>query len=415
MLRNPLLCFCVCISLSLSNVVPAVEHPAIFSSLMQRHQQGTSAQMKFSDFDDALAYYQYLNRYVQWPAIGEGPLLRLGDQHAQIPVLRQQLRLLGDYPPVSGVALTSRSFDANLDRALKRFQHRHGTKVDGILGPESREFLNIRPGQRISQLSLNRYRTGLFRKQAAGRYIQVNIPEYRLRLVDEGDVLLQMKTIVGREKRKTPVFTTEIQALVMNPSWTVPKSIAWKDIIPEWRSKPDYPDRLNLQIAQGWGEQRQFIPSGEVDPETMYIGQDYSYFWEAPGPGNTLGRIKFMSRSRYAIYLHDTSAPGLFNEPHRAFSSGCIRVEKARHLAETLLQLDSPEQQPLLQQSLTTTETGEIYLRRPVPVHMTYWTAWIDQQGLLNFRKDIYERDGWEMNEWSKSTQVGRWVPQTAD
>ncbi|MCV6612362.1 MAG: L,D-transpeptidase family protein, partial [Amphritea sp.] len=180
---------------------------------------------------------------------------------------------------------------------------------------------------------------------------------------------------------------------VVNPSWTVPKSIAYKDIIPEWRSNPDYLSRVNLQVVHGYGERRQSVSPDGVDPDTMYLGDNYRYFWEPPGERNTLGRVKFMSRSRYAIYLHDTSAKRLFSEPQRAFSSGCIRVENALGLARLLLELDRSGPAEQLDDHLESLETREILLRREIPVHITYWTAWIDESGLLHFRDDLYRRD----------------------
>ncbi|RRD00442.1 L,D-transpeptidase family protein [Amphritea balenae] len=394
----------------------AVEHPVIFKSLVEQSQPDKAGPgQAFYTLEQAIDYYQQLNWQHRWPQLAEGPLLREGDRNPQIATLRQQLFLLGDYPRLTTLTRDSQRFDQTLTLALKRFQQRHGAKVDGILGPDSRSMLNVPPIQRINQLIVNQYRIKAFSETAGQRYLQVNIPEFRLRFINGGEVLLQMKTIVGRKKRKTPVFTTEIQALILNPSWTVPKSIAWKDIIPVWMQKPNYPERLNLQVARGWGEQRELLNSSEIDPESMYLGRNYTYFWEAPGPDNTLGRLKFMSRSRYAIYLHDTSAPGLFNEPHRAFSSGCIRVEKAQLLAERLLEVDSPQQSGLLTEMLATTETGEIHLRQPVAVHMTYWTAWIDQSGVLNFRNDIYKRDSWELTQLTGSAQNEAMVPQAVD
>lgn len=147
------------------------------------------------------------------------------------------------------------------------------------------------------------------------------------------------------------MFNTEIQALVLNPSWSVPKSIAYKDIIPRWLKDPDFAGRLNLQVVSGKGDKRIVMPASAADPALMYKGRNYPHFWEPPGEANTLGRIKFMSRSRYAIYLHDTSARYLFSHEKRAFSSGCIRVERARTLADLLLQLDQSEQEVNLDES----------------------------------------------------------------
>jgi murein L,D-transpeptidase YcbB/YkuD len=416
MVQRLLLCFC----LFFSSVVVAVEHPVIFSALVNPDSRELSLPFQtYTDLPEAQLFYQRLNLQGHWPVIDKGPLLRLGDRHQQTEVLRHQLFLLGDYPRRTLITRDRKLFDSDLSDALKRFQFRHGAKVDGILGPESRRMLNVSPAVRLGQLQLNQIRNQLFKGQLSGqngdRYIQVNIPEFRLRLIDGDENLLQMKTIVGRKKRKTPVFITEIKALVLNPSWTVPKSIAYKDIIPDWQQNPDHLSRSKLQVVNGWGNNRQRVPEAEVDPQQMYLGRNYNYFWKAPGADNPLGRIKFMSRSRYAIYLHDTSAPRLFDNPRRDFSSGCIRVERAQDLAQMLLQLDSPEQQSLLEKGLSIDETGEIHLRQPVPVYMTYWTAWVDGKGLLNFRNDIYNRDAWEMSQFLSSAQVEQGILKTAD
>lgn len=400
------LCFCTYLSFFSSTVVPAVEHPVIYSVLLHQSLLDHPApETQFNNLDNAIGYYQELSRRGRWPHLERGPLLRQGDRHPQVVVLRQQLMQLGDYWRLTLITRDEQFFDQGLDEALKRFQYRHGTTADGILGPETRRLLNITPAQRIDQLTLNRYRIRQFSANAVGRYIQVNIPEFRLRLVDQGNVILQMKTIVGRQKRKTPVFTTDIKALIMNPSWTVPQSIGTKDIIPAWLADPDYLTRKHLHVAQGRGAERVLLPSSEVDPQSLYRDGGDRYFWEAPGRGNTLGRVKFMSQSRYAVYLHDTSAPGLFDRDRRDLSSGCVRVERAEELAEYVLRLDSPGQLPLLQERLMTEETSAIYLRHPLPVHMTYWTAWLDSEGVLNFRNDIYRRDDWEREQLILTSQ----------
>jgi murein L,D-transpeptidase YcbB/YkuD len=343
----------------------------------------------YRDISDAIFFYQQLANLGPWPQIDDGPLLKTGSWDVQVPVLRRQLQLLG----YSGLQPSSEAdndlFDSALYQALTAFQRRHGVKADGILGPVSKALLNVPPRQRLDQLLVNRNRQQSLEVTNSGRYIQVNIPEFRLRVYQQGEVLLEMKTIVGRKKRKTPIFNTEIQALVLNPSWSVPKSIAYKDIIPRWVKDPGYAGRLKLQVVSGKGQSRIVMPAADVDPALMYQGKNYPHFWEAPGEANTLGRIKFVSRSRYAIYLHDTSSRYLFSHEKRAFSSGCIRVERARELADLLLRHDTQEQRLLLDEKLATLKTGEVYLEQPVPVYVTYWTAWVDGSGVLNFRDDL--------------------------
>ena len=354
----------------------------------------------FKNLQQAIGFYQTLST-LPWPALRKtNKLLRLNDSHPDLAIMRHQLLLLGDLsapytdPQTAG---SNEYFDSNLEQALKHFQQRHGIKVDGILGPQSRKALNISPAHRIQQLALNIHRQKQFAEKISDRFIQVNIPEFRLRLFDQQKLLLEMKTIVGRKTRKTPVFDTHIQALVINPSWNVPRSIAFKDILPRWQADPDYLTQKNLQVLSGWHSSVP-VAAENIDLNKMYQGDEFQRLWEPPGAGNTLGRIKFVSHSQYAIYLHDTSAPRLFDEHRRAFSSGCIRVAKARELADTLLALSQPESvslDPILEHSQTET----LPLQEPVNLHITYWTAWITPRGTLNFREDLYKRDRWQIQE----------------
>lgn len=335
--------------------------------------------------------YEKLAKTTDWPVLPSGPLLSFGDSHPHIPILRKQLQLLGDYPVESNCD-SSDLFDVDLHDALIHFQQRHGRKVDGILGRNSRRLLNISPQQRAATLKLNVYRISQF-ESPQPPYIRVNIPEYNLRFVQGEQPTLTMKTIVGKRKRKTPIFTTEINRVVVNPSWHVPKSIAYKDILPAWQDDPDYLKKLNLKVVSGWGKQQQQIPDAEVNPDSLYQGDNYQRFWEPPSDKNTLGKVKFLTTGPYAIYLHDTSAKRLFLEKKRSFSSGCIRLEQPRKLADALLaysnRLTKEDVSPIFNRS----ETETIQLAKPVRLFTTYWTAWQDSNGTLHFRDDVYRRD----------------------
>lgn len=335
--------------------------------------------------------YEKLAKTTDWPVLPSGPLLSFGDSHPHIPILRKQLQLLGDYPVESNCD-SSDLFDVDLHDALTHFQQRHGRKVDGILGRNSRRLLNISPQQRAATLKLNVYRISQF-ESPQPPYIRVNIPEYNLRFVQGEQPTLTMKTIVGKRKRKTPIFTTEINRVVVNPSWHVPKSIAYKDILPAWQDDPDYLKKLNLKVVSGWGKQQQQIPDAEVNPDSLYQGDNYQRFWEPPSDKNTLGKVKFLTTGPYAIYLHDTSAKRLFLEEKRSFSSGCIRLEQPRKLADALLaysnRLTEGDVSPIFNRSKTET----IQLAKPVRLFTTYWTAWQDSNGTLHYRDDVYRRD----------------------
>ena len=353
---------------------------------------------KLIHMEASLSFHESLVNRGPWKAIPRGKLLRFGDEHAHIPLLREKLVILGDHPPLDCASISDPLFDIELHDALVRFQTRHGGKQDGILGPQTRKQLNINPSRRAEQLKVNIHRIKNF-LPSTDRFIQVNIPEFRLRLFEQGQPILSMKTIVGKKKRKTPVFDSQIDRVVINPSWHVPKSIAYKDILPALKADPDHLDKVNIKLVTGWGNNKQFISPAELDESKLYSGKNYQRFWQAPSTKNTLGSVKFLTNGPYAVYLHDTSAKRLFNEPNRAFSSGCIRLEEPRKLADALMRMthgwDSSKLDPLFSQE----KTKEFRLEDPIPLHVTYWTAWIDNHGLTHFRNDLYRRDRYELSQ----------------
>lgn len=346
-----------------------------------------------------LTYYLNLAETAQWDRIGHGPLLKEGDKHPQVIQLRERLLQLGDLDNGQNCQVNRDStFDSHLTQALQRFQLRHGAKIDGVLGPQTRRLLNIRPEKRAEQIGVNLSRIEAFQPNT-DRYILVNIPEYKLRLFEQGRSILKMKTIVGRKKRKTPVFDTQINRIVVNPSWHVPKSIAYKDIIPALKEDPDYLKKTNLQIVTGWGKGKKFIPTEELDYDKFYKGSNYQRIWGPPSKSNALGSVKFLTDDHRSIYLHDTNAKGLFEKNNRAFSSGCIRVEQPRKLADELMRMtrgwDELKLDPIFERS----ETHQINLPDPIPLHVTYWTAFVDEEGFMNFRNDPYRFDSYELSK----------------
>ncbi len=363
--------------------------------------------LRFQTMEEALAYYDDLARSGRWSPLEAGPLLSLGDRHEQVVQLRQLLQLSGDYreaPPSGQPDL----FDKPLFDAMVRFQMRHGAvHVDGILGPESRDLLNVPPWIRANQLLLNIGRQEALQAVASARYVQVNIPDYRLWLVADGDVQLEMKAIVGRKSRQTPVFSSQVSALVINPAWSVPRSIAMRDFLPHWRQDSRYLEKKNLLVLSGWQAPPVVVPDADIDLAKMYRGIEYHRLWQPPGPGNALGRIKFNVPNSESIYLHDTNARQLFDASRRAFSSGCIRLEKPMELAEWLLVKANRAEPGVLHRLLDNSQTRHVRLENQVELHVTYWTAWLDAEGSLQFREDLYRHDEKVLREYvSRQTQT---------
>jgi murein L,D-transpeptidase YcbB/YkuD len=231
--------------------------------------------------------------------------------------------------------------------------------------------LNVPVQDRIRQLQVNMERWRWLPGSFGDRYILVNVPEFRLDLVEGGKTAYTMRVVVGKDQSRTPAFSDKMTYLELNPAWNIPDTIAREEILPKLASDPGYLARNNM----------------EVIPDTD------GRLRQRPGPDNPLGKIKFMFPNEYDIYLHDTPADHLFSRTERDFSHGCIRLEKPLELANILLKGD-PEWTPeALQAAIDSGEQKTISLDRPLPVHILYWTAWVEKDGSVQFRKDIYGHD----------------------
>lgn len=185
----------------------------------------------------------------------------------------------------------------------------------------------------------------------------------------------------------------------MNPDWNVPKSIAYKDILPVLQQDADYLIKRNLQVLSGWNVPPIKVAKEDFDITKMYRGKEYYRLWEPPGKHNTLGQLKFQLTTGNSIYLHDTPQKHLFNVEKRAFSSGCIRLENARALADALVGLSNQWQPEILDPLFEAEDSIRIRLNKAIPIHVTYWTAWLDKNGILNFANDLYQRDSLDFAE----------------
>lgn len=337
----------------------------------------------------ALARYRGIATAGGWPVVPSRRTLRPGDSAASVSPLRARLRTEGYVvAPEDFSAL----YDHELAGAVARFQRRHGLAVDSVVGPRTREALNVPVDARVRQIeaSLERYRW--LPRELGARRIVVNIPAFRLDAYEEGRRVLSMAVVVGRElaDRRTPVFSDSMRYVQFGPRWNVPRGIALEEILPEARRDRGYLERNGYEVVRGWGDD-----APVVDPWSLSDAELTSARYrvrQRPGPRNALGRVKFMFPNDFAVYLHDTPAQALFDERVRAYSHGCVRVADPAALARFVLGRRAEWTEERIHRTLEAGARVRIDLRERIPVYLIYLTAF-DQGGEVAFRDDLYHMD----------------------
>jgi L,D-transpeptidase YcbB len=368
--------------------MPILERALISGTIAESLQGLLPRPSEYAGLRAALQHYRELAGAGGWPQIPGGRKLA-EDMHGE-PVALLRLRLAWEDREL---AVEGNMFDAALTAAVRRFQRRHGLHDDGVVGPATLAELNVSTTERVRQLEVNLERWRWLPTDLGRRYVLVNIPSFQLYVVEENETVLDMRVVVGRPYRRTPVFSDRIRYLVLNPDWQVPDVIARKDIVPQLRKDPAYIERMRFAVLQGWGAQTQEVMPASIDWRKINAKRFPYRLRQEPGPNNALGRIKFMFPNSHNVYLHDSPARELFRKDSRSFSSGCIRVEQPLELATYLLRDTPLGNLTALKSALDAGETLTVQLPTPVPVHLLYWTAWVDGEGVLQFRPDIYDRD----------------------
>ncbi len=343
----------------------------------------------------ALLRYRSLSAIGGWPRIG-GPDaigLKEGQRNNTIPALRRRLQMTGDLP--SGLLVDDRLlFDENITEAVSRFQFRHGLKIDGKVGGETLVALNIPIEDKINRIKINLDRLRWMSRDLGNPRIWVNIPEFKLYLKENSQTVLESRVIVGRPDRQTPIFSSTMSILIINPNWYIPPGIFINDILPRVRKDPGYLDRRQMTLYRIWEKDTEItLDANEVNWD-QYDEHKFPFVVrQDPGPFNELGVMKFMFPNQFDIYLHDTPNKKLYHLTSRENSSGCIRVERYQDLADYLLKENPEWNRDRIAKTIPTRDPIRIDLKRTIPIHLVYHTAWVDTRNLVHFAADIYHRD----------------------
>ena len=325
---------------------------------------------QYKKLEAFLPKYFALQKNASWDSLpGPEKKFQLHDIAPVISSIKKRLFLLGDLTQKD----STRIFDTALLAAVKSFQGRMGLDMDGVIGPKFMDELNIPIQSRIQQILVNLERVRWLPPENDSVYILVNIPEYRLHVYEHGKYKFGMNVIVGTAANSTVIFTGALKYIVFSPYWNVPVSIVQKEILPGIQKDPNYIARHNMEIT-GYSNGLPVVR-------------------QKPGTDNALGLVKFLFPNSYDIYLHDTPNHDLFNQSSRSFSHGCIRIAQPTRMAEYLLRYDTSWNPVKIDSAMHQPKEHWVTLKQTVPVFIVYFTAWVDREGRLNFRKDIYGHD----------------------
>ena len=401
-------------------------------------EAGQGRTLSFQDFESgypqyaalkgALAQYRDIRDAGGWLAIPEGESVEAGDSDPRIPAIRQRLSVEGyiDAPEKNGermlfadagrlntVSLQERTpeesgdrrtnlvastndkmvtdetlYSEDLVRAVETFQQRHGLEADGVIGPKTLAAMNESVESKIARIadSMERWRA---QGPADAHYIWANIPSYTVEGWNGATREISMKSVVGMKSRETPTFNDEVEYTVANPRWYAPVSIVAKDKLPKLRRDPSYAQRANFKIYDRSSGAE--VSAYSVDWNDPASARSYRLV-QQPGSSNALGQLKIIFPNQYSIYLHGTPSTHLFDRAERAFSSGCIRLEQPEKMAEWVASYDGDERLSEVRDALSTTRNTRVDFQGRMPIHITYMTVTVNDDGTVNFWRDIYDR-----------------------
>jgi L,D-transpeptidase YcbB len=335
----------------------------------------------------AIQRYQDIVAKGGWSLVPAGAPLKIGSKGPRVQALRDRLIASGDLDPIAGVGPI---YDSFVEAAVKRFQARHGIGQTGVVGAESFAELNVPAAARLQQLETNLVRLRAFSGDLGSRFVVVNIPAASVETVEGGVVYSHHAAGVGKIDRQSPIMETRATEINFNPFWNVPPSLIKKDLIPKMKADPNYLTEEKIRVFDKEGQ--------EVSPASINWNSDeathYKYRQDTGADLNSLGFVRINIPNPYGVYMHDTPEKGIFGDDFRFVSSGCVRVQDVRDYVAWLLKDNPGWGRDQIDEVIRSGQRVDVKLTQPVNVYWVYITAWATPDGIVQFRPDIYQRDG---------------------
>jgi len=384
------------------NPILMLENAALGARLIKQLDKAVPTQYRYRALQKELIKYREIEANGGWAEVELKSVLKKGKQAHGVESLRERLRVTGDYVTCDET-LEDNTYDKCLQKAVKIFQKRNGLKPDGAVGSGTLSVLNKTVDERITTILLNLDRIKWLPKRSSRLHIIINIPAFMLYFEEKGKLIQKIRTVVGKPKNPTPIFSNIVKTIVLNPYWNLPKSIVQKEMIPKLLKNSNAMAKKGIEIRTGWGPKAKKVKASSIDwAQYRYSSHVPFRFAQVPGSKNALGKVKFLFPNKYAVYMHDTPSKSLFNRNKRAFSHGCIRLQKPRELLKTFAKFNKNINFQKSQKILKGKDQTYLQLQNRVPIDVIYLTAWVDYNGKLQFRNDIYGYDKMQLRSFRK-------------
>ncbi len=387
---------------------PKISHTKLLSdvafgdSLKEKFNQYSPTAYHYKELQKVLIKYLDIREDGGWQPVYLSGKLTSGKYDEGVYSLRDRLRLTDDYNSCMD-SDEDNHYDKCLQDAVKHFQKRNGLKADGVVGKVTLKVLNESIDDKILKLRLNLDRIKWLNVRDSNRHIIINIPDFQLYFEKDEELIQTMRVITGKPNHPTPIFSDMVEYIVLNPYWNIPKSIIQKEMIPKLMRNSNAMARQGIEIHTGWGRDAKKISGSSVNWSKYRYSKNMPFrFAQVPGYKNALGKVKFLFPNKFSVYMHDTPTKHLFKRLKRAFSHGCIRLHKPRELLHTFSTFNDNINFDKAKETLKGKKKKHLALNHKVPIDVIYLTAWVDYDGQLQFRDDVYHYDEMQLKSFRR-------------